>query len=202
MKKPHSKDVTVSPDVSDEEIVKRVKAGEDSLFDEIVARYQAKLSFYVIRYTGNEDEAHDVVQEALIKAHKNIATFDGDRRLSPWLYRIAHNEAVNYLTKRNKKQTISLDDDFSTEDQLLMADVETASLESWFQKELRDEMRAAIAQLPEKYASVIHMRFIEDLSYTEISERIGKPTSTVGTLVRRAKRKLLKIVLESEDLRP
>ncbi len=184
---------------SDEEIAASVLKGHDADFDILTDRYRKKLTHYVMRYAENTDEANDMVQETLIKAHKNIQKFDPTRKFSPWIYRIAHNEALTLISKRTKKKTISIEEELSLNDEKALIDAELSSLDKWFQQELKVQMHAAISELPDNYAQVIHLRYIEDLSYKEISDVIGKPVNTVGTLVRRAKKKLLEIVLKNEN---
>ncbi len=183
----------------DEELIARVQAGEEELFDIVSARYRAKLHRYVLKYVHSDDIAEDVMQNVFIKAHKNIQTFDTTRMFSPWIYRIAHNEAINAITAKNNKKTVSLDA-YSEQngEHPVLADVAEVSMEKWFQEELREEMATAIAQLPDKYADIITMRFLEELSYQEISDKLHIPVNTVGTLVRRAKKRLLQIILAKD----
>lgn len=180
--------------ISDEDLVQRVQKGEEDAYKELVTRYQEKLTRYALRFTA-EDEANDIVQESFIKAHKNIESFDTSRRFSPWIYRITRNTALSHIDRPAVRDTVTLDPD--TENALMLDD-EKSALEQWLQKELRLHVREAIEALPDNYAEVIYLRYIDDLSYQEISEIIDKPVNTVGTLIRRAKKKMLTILLEEE----
>lgn len=186
-------------DQTDEEIIALVQAGKQAFFDVIIERYREKLFFYIMRFVKNEDETKDVLQNVFVKALKNVDSFECERKFSSWVYRIAHNEAVNWVTRKNKK-TVSIDDLDVKDSNFLASDEFSASMEKWFNLELKEVMREAIKKLPESYAEVIHLRYIEDMSYKEIAEILDKPVSSVGTLVRRAKKKLLEIVINSERL--
>jgi len=182
----------------DNYIIICVQKGNSEYFDEIIARYEQKLFYYVMRFVGNADEARDIVQNVFIKALKHIDSFDTDKKFSSWIYRIAHNETMNYLTRNQHRKCMSIDDDNTKRDCVDIANMENTALDEWFQIELYDELHSAVARLPKEYAQVIRMRYFEDMSYKEISEKIKKPTSSVGTLLRRAKKRLLLIVLESD----
>ncbi|MCK4636100.1 MAG: sigma-70 family RNA polymerase sigma factor [Candidatus Moranbacteria bacterium] len=184
---------------TDEEIIALVQAGKQVFFDVIIERYRDKLFFYIMRFVKNEDEVKDVLQNVFIKSLKNVDSFDCDRKFSSWIYRIAHNEAVNWATRKNKR-IVSIDDLGVQDSNFLVSDDFDVSMEKWFHLELKDVMREAISKLPENYAEVIRMRFIDDMSYKEISNVLGKPVNSVGTLVRRAKKRLLGIVIDSEKL--
>jgi len=184
--------------MEDNDIILRVQEGNGDCFDEIIIRYEQKLFYYVMRFVGNTDEAHDIIQNVFIKALKHIDSFDCNKKFSSWIYRIAHNETMNWLTRNKHRKVISIDDDNDQKEFVDLSDKTNTALDEWFQIELRDELHDAVSQLPDNYARVITMRYFEDKSYKEISEIINKPTSSVGTLLRRAKKQLLKIVLESE----
>ncbi len=184
--------------MEDELIVKSVQNGELKCFDIIINKYNQQLFCYVMRFVKNPDEAKDIVQNVFIKALNHIDSFDIKKKFSSWIYRIAHNESINYLTRKKPKNIVSIDDDSEQREFVDLSDTTTTALDEWFQIELRDELHDAVAQLPDNYAEVIKLHYFEDKSYKEISESLSKPTSSVGTLLRRAKKRLLKIVLESD----
>ncbi len=184
--------------MDDNDIIALVQDGKTECFDIIIDRYEQKLFYYVMRFVNNADEARDLVQIVFIKTLKHIDSFDCDKKFSSWIYRIAHNEAMNYLTRNQHRKCMSIDDEKTKMDCTDIAGAENTALDDWFQIELRDELHSAVEQLPEQYAQVIQLHYFEDKSYKEISEIINKPTSSVGTLLRRAKKRLLLIVIESE----
>src|ERR1700690_3354207 len=80
---------------TDEEIAVQVQKGDTESFRALVERYEPKLTRYAKRFFFHGDDAQDLIQDVFIKAYVNIRSFDADRRFSPWIYRIAHNEFVN-----------------------------------------------------------------------------------------------------------
>jgi RNA polymerase sigma-70 factor (ECF subfamily) len=95
-------------DLSDEQIVEKVLK-DNNIYIEIIRRYEKKLSHYLHKFISDQDEIEDVLQVVFIKAYKNLYGFDQSRKFSSWIYRIAHNEAVNYL-KKKRSVKICLDD--------------------------------------------------------------------------------------------
>ncbi len=187
-------------DMSDSNIILCVQRGNSNCFDLIINKYEQKLFYYVMRFVCNADESRDIVQNVFIKALKHIDSFDCDKKFSSWIYRIAHNETMNWFTRNKHRKCVSIDDDNEHGEFVNLSDTTATALDEWFQIELRDELHDAVAQLPEQYAQVIQLHYFEDKSYKEISKIVNKPTSSVGTLLRRAKKQLLKIVLESEKM--
>jgi len=175
-------------------LIRQVKRGNREAYQEIVKEYQNKLFSYVYRLTGSREETEDIVQNVFVKAYRGIKNFDNTKRFSPWIYRIAHNESVNYLKKRNNKKFVSWEDIVSSKDKLEMQSEERSPLDEWLRKETKRTVEQALEQLPKKYQEVLTMRYFAEKSYEEIGEVIGKPVNTVGTLISRAKKRLLDMV--------
>ncbi|HLN19210.1 MAG TPA: RNA polymerase sigma factor [Patescibacteria group bacterium] len=176
-------------DVSDNDLIKLIKKNPD-LYKEITIRYQGKLFAYLYRLIGDKDEAEDLLQNVFIKAYRNLASYDTDRKFSSWIYRIAHNEAVNHIKRKSLKRFISLESIVSNKDRMDSASEEDNAEQSWIKKETDLEVDEAVKKLPFKYRQVLVLRYFSDKSYEEISEILGKPVNTVGTLIKRAKDKL------------
>lgn len=188
MKKKHSKE--------EQRIVSAIKRGETDRFHEIEGVYHDKLLFYLWHLLGSKDEAEDILQDVFLKAYNNLGKFDNRRPFSSWVYRIAHNEAINYLKRRNKQRTMSWEDIVTVKDRLDSANQDDSPQEAWVRRERRDEVRAALKKLSPKYREVILLRYYFDHSYEEMSDILAKPVNTVGTLLSRAKKRLLEILSE------
>lgn len=178
------------PDMSDEQIVAEVRDRNKQLYSEIIRRYHTKLSHYLRKFVRQPDELEDVLQVVFIKAYENLQGFDTDRSFSSWIYRIAHNEAINHI-KKNMKTSVSLDD---IEGVLIDEKIDLRqSIDSTLLRSLIEE---GLATLKEKYRVIFILYFFEQKSYDEISDILRIPTSTVGTLLRRAKQQM-KTFIES-----
>jgi len=176
--------------LDDNQLVKLIQAGEVDLFAAIIERYQGKLFAYLYRLIGNREEAEDLLQNVFIKAFENMQSYDAERKFSSWIYRIAHNEAVNYIKRKSLKKFISWEDITSTKDKLASNSAEDGADNLWLRKEAIGEIDEAINRLPIKYKQVLILRYYSEKSYEEISEILQKPVNTVGTLINRAKKKM------------
>jgi RNA polymerase sigma-70 factor (ECF subfamily) len=176
--------------VTDVDLVVQVQQGAIDVFGVIIDRYQGKLLAYLYRLIGNYDEAQDLLQNVFIKAFRNIKSFDTERKFSSWIYRIAHNEAVNHLKRKSLRRLISWEDIVNTKDNLLISEKERGADAVWLVKEDMGEVDRAINRLPVKYKQVLILRYYSERSYEEISEILQKPINTVGTLISRAKKKM------------
>jgi RNA polymerase sigma-70 factor (ECF subfamily) len=177
---------------SDRELVSCVRKGETDCFAMLFERYRNKLFFYLRHLVGTKEEAEDILQNVFVKAYEKLDTFDARRTFSSWVYRIAHNEAINYLKRRSRKTFLSWEDIVSVKDQLESSSQERSPFEEWIRKEVRRDVRAALEKIPEMYREVLILRYYLDHSYEEIAKIINRPMNTVGTLLSRAKKHLLK----------
>lgn len=179
-----------------EEIVKKrikeVIKGDQNAFGEIVELYKDKVFQLCYRMLGNRHEAEDIAQEAFIRAYVNINSFNINLKFSTWIYRIATNLCIDRI--RKKKPDYYLDAEVSGSDGLTMYSqiaADTALPEEELQSlELQETIQKEISKLPEKYRTVIVLRYIEELSLNEISEILDLPLGTVKTRIHRGREAL------------
>jgi RNA polymerase sigma-70 factor (ECF subfamily) len=181
---------TDEENLSDSDLIDTIRKSQSEAYAEIIERYQGKLFAYIFRLIGNREEAEDLLQNVFIKAYRNLNSFDIQRKFSSWIYRIAHNESMNFIKRRYLKRFISWEDINSSKDKLEARSLADAPDEAWFKKESIQGVGEAIRRLPLKYRQVLILRYFSDKSYQEISEILDKPLNTVGTLINRAKKKL------------
>jgi len=180
--------------MSDNELVSFLRCKNPIVHNELVSRYQKKLFVYLYRFIGNKEETEDLLQNVFFKVYKYCENFDTQRKFSSWIYRIAHNEAVNYIKRKNIKKFISLEDFVSSKDRIETKSDAKSPMEVWISKELRHEMEDALKKIPDKYREVLEMRYFSEKSYEEIGRALKKPVNTIGTLINRAKKKLEDVV--------
>lgn len=178
---------------TDEEIALRVQSGDSGAYETLVDRYDAKLMRYASKFLVDADDAKDLVQDTFIKAYENIQSFDASRRFSPWVYRIAHNEFVNALKKRQSRHTV-FDFDIDTILPFIQA-AETADRLA-MDKDLRRGIDENLDKLDPKYREPLILYYLEEMDYKEISDVLQIPVSTVGVRLARARSALKKIVGE------
>lgn len=174
---------------TDEEIVEMVKKNKQC-YACLIERYEGKMLRYVRRISGVSDEtAEDIVQDIFLKVYININAFDPALKFSSWLYRIAHNETINYWrrNKRKKKAHVSWEDNEALQN--VIKDEKNIE-QDVYQKITNEKLSEAISNLDEKYQDVIMLNYLEGKSYQEIADILNKPIGTIGTLINRAKMKL------------
>jgi RNA polymerase sigma-70 factor (ECF subfamily) len=184
-------------DLSDSELVKIIIKKNPESYREIVKRYQRKLFVYLYHLVGNKEETEDILQNVFVKVYANLKKFKTRKKFSSWIYRIAHNEAVNYLKKRSQKKFVSWEDVMISKEKMEISSHERSPLDSWIKKELKKEMEVALDKLPSKYKEVLILRYFSEKSYEEMGEILKKPINTIGTLINRAKKKLMLIIESS-----
>lgn len=177
-------------ELTDNELVEIVREHDPERYAELIERYQGKLFAYLYRLTGAREETEDLLQDVFIKAFRNLRSYDTERKFSSWIYRIAHNEAVNHIKRRSLKRFIPWEDITATKDMLRMSSAEEGADTAHIREEVRQEVDEVINRLPFKYKQVLLLRYYSDKSYEDISEILGKPINTVGTLINRAKKRM------------
>lgn len=176
----------------EQRVIAAVKRGDTERFREMELLYHDKILFYLRHLVGSKEEAEDILQEVFLKVFASISRFDNRRKFSSWVYRIAHNEAINHLKYRNRFRSVSWEDIVTVKDRLETSDREDTPQERWLRAERRVEVRRALQTLPQKYREALLLRFYFEKSYDEIADIVGKPRNTVGTLINRAKARLVK----------
>lgn len=195
-------DQAASPSApTDQQLVKRVQAGDKRAFDLLVLKYQHKIISLVGRYVKDHHEAMDVSQEAFIKAYRALANFRGDSQFYTWLYRIAINTAKNHLVSRSRRPPdvdVEANEygDYGSAD--VMADVDTPE-NLMARDQLQDKVFATLEKLPEDLKTALTLREFEGMSYEEISQVMDCPVGTVRSRIFRARDAIDKEVAKLMD---
>ena len=179
---------------TDAELIAAVLGGDSASFEPLIRKYQPRVFATARRYARRESEVEDIVQEVFIKAYVNIKSFDTARRFSPWIYRIAHNEFVNNIKKRQKERDNVSIFDFDTLFPHLIAK-ETAD-DGFNKAEVKRMLERSLDTLSEKYKEPLVLYYFEDMDYREIADILHIPISTVGVRLQRGRMMLKKIVQE------
>jgi RNA polymerase sigma-70 factor (ECF subfamily) len=190
-------------DLSDEEVVRRVRAGETALFEVLMRRYNQRI-FRVARSILREDsEAEDVMQQAYVNAYLCLDQFEGRARFSTWLTRIAVHEASARAKRR--RRLCGLD-----EAQWLAASYDASGPagrppgldpeQEVLMGEVRRALEAAIETLPEAHRCVFVLREVEGLSTLETADCLGVSPDLVKTRMHRARRRLQAELLKCAEL--
>lgn len=184
--------------LNDSDLVKVVHHQNPQAYKVLCRRYEKGLFVYMFHMVGNKEEVEDLLQNVFSKTYKNLHRFDTARKFSSWIYRIAHNEAVNFIKRRSKRRTISWEDVSSSKDKLQTSFDGKDGAEIFMQKEISQEVDEAMDRLSEKYKKILLLRYFNEYSYQKIGKIINKPVNTVGTLINRAKKKLFEVIEEKK----
>lgn len=170
-------------------IVRRVKAGDGEAFGELMDRYEGKLDRYLRRFLYDDHAVTDVLQDVLIKAYVHIQSFDEGYSFSSWVYRIAHNEAVNAI-KKKKATPFSW---FEPETLVPYFSFDDQTVEALDREALKQELDRVLDKLPQAHKEILILFFYEELSYKEIALILKIPVSSVGVRINRAKKKAFEL---------
>jgi RNA polymerase sigma-70 factor (ECF subfamily) len=170
------------PEIADEEIARRVLAGELELFELLLRRYNQRLFRVARGIVANDGEAEDVLQDAWVRAFAHLAEFRGEARLATWLSRITVHEA--YARLRRGKRLVALTPE--AEERLEAAPSANPEAET-LTGELRSALQRAVAALPPLYRSVFLLREVEGLSTLETARSLEITVETVKVRLHRAK---------------
>lgn len=182
--------------LSDGELITGAIGGRADGFEELVRRYQRPITSYVFRMLGDYESSLDVTQEVFIKVYNSLSKYSAEYKFSTWLYRIAHNAAVDHM-RRNSVTPQSLETENSDGTYQIQLESRDASPEQNRERsEWRTEIGAVVRCLPTPYRDLILLRHARDLSYDEIAEVTGLPLGTVKNRLFRAREMMRSIFIE------
>jgi RNA polymerase sigma-70 factor (ECF subfamily) len=173
------------------ECIRRIQAGEKHVFHDLIRPCERAIYFLLLSLLGNEADAEDAAQEAVIKVYRNLHLFRGESQFRTWVLSIARNEGLGRLRKTANRREDSLDAEIDEQ----TGDYTPAVLTSWREvpsealerKELSELVRKAIAELPEIYRNVILLRDIEEMNVRETSAVLGISEGAVKVRLHRAR---------------
>lgn len=188
---------------SDELLVARFQAGDRAAFAALVRRHQGPLFHFAFRQLRSAPAAEDVVQEAFVRVVQSAAEFKNEARFTTWVYTITRNLCIDQLRKRAHRRHPSLDEARGDDGDRTLgevvadkgADVERQAAGA----ELKQQVAAAVEQLPPDQKEVFLMREVANLPFKEIAEITGVPENTVKSRMRYALERLQAALKEHEE---
>ena len=175
--------------VPDDELVRRVQAGNNEAFEELVRRYERKVYNITYRLMGNEQDASEALQDAFLRAYRFINRFQFKSSFFTWLYRIATNVSLSKLRKRDKVDMVSIDEPLNEAGDLPfeIPDHRFGPEQLMKQRELRQALQDAVDKLPADYKSVVVLRDLEGLSNEEVSKVLSLSVAAVKSRLHRGR---------------
>jgi RNA polymerase sigma-70 factor (ECF subfamily) len=178
-----------NPKPQDAELIQGALAGSEEAYRQLVLRYQRPVWGLLQRMVRDRMLAEDLAQEVFVKAFRALATFDQRRKFSSWLFKIAHNTAIDQL-RRKELDMVALETPDGEPDLLaVIPDRDSESPDSAARRgDLARDLEASLERLRPEYREVVLLRFKEGLSYEEIAEVTDLPLGTVKTHLYRARK--------------
>jgi len=183
---------------TDEDLVLAYRdRGERAAFDQLVHRYEHELYSYLRRFLNDATAAEDVFQATFMQVHLKCGQFELERKVRPWLYTIATNQAIDYQRRTKRHRLVSLDrrERESAEDELgtlsnLLEGREAAPEEHLDADERQTWVRGAVAELPEQLRAALNLIYYQGLKYREAADVLHVPVGTVKSRLHSAVLKL------------
>lgn len=183
-------------------IDKAVLEGDESAFAELMKRYKNPVYHMILKMVRNVDDAEDLTIEAFAKAFKNLSRFKKDYTFSTWLFRIATNNAIDFIRKK-KLDTYSLNTSFSDDSgEAVTIDVEDNQLtpdDAAINAQKIELVRMFVDKLPAKYQRLVKLRYFDELSYEEIAKELDAPLGTVKAQLHRARELMYELVKDKKQ---
>lgn len=189
---------------ADIELVKQTLKGDERGFEKLVTKYQDKIYTLCYRYSGNDEDAYDLTQEAFIKAYRSLGTFKGSSRFGTWLYRVTTNVCLDEMRRRKRHLPAQ-----SLDQPVLGADGEMKPIilddtipidELYEQKEQAQYIQSLLNQLKPEHRMVLLLKDIMEFSYDEIAQMLNISSGTIKSRLSRARELLRRKLLDREHL--
>lgn len=180
--------------IEDDILVKRFKGKDLKAFDEIFNKYYKPIYYFIYKMVHNTDNAEDITQDTFVKVYKGLPKAADNIKLSPWIYRIAHNACIDYIRKH--KASFELIENINYEDDSQDGSDADNPEASYLNIELRKKINITLMKLNSRYKTVLILRDYNDFSYKEIGQILGLTEAAVKSLIHRARLEFQKIFKE------
>ena len=163
-------------------LVHRSQAGDTAAYEELVRRYHSRIYGLVYSMAGSREDAEDLTQEIFVKAWKALGHFREQAGFYTWIYRIALNCTINFRKRRNRRQTVTLDEfdpDIKTAESYREFSSKGSVLRKMSLGEFQEKMNAALLKLSEKHRAVVVMHDVQGMAHAEIARVMRCSEGTV-----------------------
>jgi RNA polymerase sigma factor (sigma-70 family) len=182
-------------------IDKAVQEKDQQAYAALMKRYKKAVYFMILKMIRDADDAEDLTMEAFAKAFKNLERFKKDYTFSTWLFRIATNNAIDFIRKK-KLKTMSLNntlsDDSGNAVTIDIEDDDNNPQDVYIRTQRIEMVRIFVDKLPAKYRKLVQLRYFDELSYEEIAQELDKPLGTVKAQLHRSRELLFEIASGKE----
>jgi RNA polymerase sigma-70 factor (ECF subfamily) len=179
--------------VYDYKLVKlALEKGDQKAYAELLQRYKESVYFMMMKMCNNKDDAEDLTIEAFGRAFKKLSQYTPDFAFSTWLFKIASNNAIDFLRKKKQKYAVSIDTraDNSEGGTDHSANLKFSGLdpeEEFIRKQKIESIRDLVENLKPKYKEMIELFYFQEMSHDEISQKLNLPIGTIKAQLFRAR---------------
>jgi RNA polymerase sigma-70 factor (ECF subfamily) len=183
-------------DRTDEELIDLFQRGDGRAFDALVARYKDQLVNFAFRFVGDYDAADEVAQETFLRVYRNKHAYKPVAKFSTWIYTIASNLAKSEIRRRKRHSMFSLSGrSRGDEEKEVELPDESSRTDGEAERALLAELiQKALDSVPAKYKEIVILRYVQEMSYEEISAITGLNPGTVKSRLNRARERLQKLL--------
>lgn len=177
----------------DQELLQSFKdsSTKERAFTAIIKKYQEKLYWHIRRMVVDHDDTNDVLQNMFIKVWKGLENFREDSQLYTWLYRIATNESLTFLSQQKKRNSVSLSDVENGLSNKLKSDT------NFDANKLEWKLQLGIQNLPEKQRLVFNLRYYDEMPYEEMSKVLDTSEGALKASYHHAAKKIEEFILNN-----
>ncbi len=178
-----------------------IAKGDQKAYAELLHRYRESVYYMMLKMVNNKDDADDLTIEAFGRAFKKLDQYTPNFAFSTWLFKIASNNAIDFLRKKKLNNTISMDTRNENSDYDASNLVRSTHLnpeEFYIKKQKVEMVRAVIDKLKPKYKELVELFYFQELSHEEISEKLNLPIGTIKAQLFRARDFLFELIKNSE----
>ncbi|MEI6021624.1 MAG: sigma-70 family RNA polymerase sigma factor [Bacteroidota bacterium] len=165
--------------------------GDQKAYAELLQRYHESVYFMMMKMCNNKDDAEDLTIEAFGRAFKKLEQYNPEFAFSTWLFKIASNNAIDFLRRKKQKNAISIDSGFEDSERPdHSANIVSQTLdpeESFIKKQKIEAVRVLVENIKPMYREMIELFYFQEMSHEEISQKLNLPIGTIKAQLFRAR---------------
>lgn len=181
----------------DNQLIEGALNGSLQAWETLVRRYEARVYNFSLRLTGNRDDAMDLMQEVFLGVYRNLERFRGESQFSSWLFRIAHNKAIDMARRRNASPVQDID----VEELPELGSANSSPLSLLMSEQSNANVQALLAMLSAELRLLVELKVFQGMTFDEIAELQDISANTAKTRFYSALKKL-RVMLENSDDMP
>ncbi len=184
-------------------VQKALNNGDQKAYAELLQRYRESVYFMMLKMVGNKDDAEDLTIEAFGRAFKRLHQYTSNFAFSTWLFKIASNNAIDFLRKKKQGDTLSLDSKYKNEEgEEMSQNIKSGVLdpeENFIKKQKMEMLHDVVDKLKPKYKELVEMFYYQEMSHEEISQKLNLPIGTIKAQLFRAREFLYNVLKNSQS---